>query len=227
MSSLQTITPPTVEPVSLAEMKLYLRVDNAAEDAEITEMITDAREWVEERTNRRLVEQTVKWVLDLDWHRQGIIVPEQEESFRVPERYADKLIRNGLWLIHQPTLRFPVAPVTAVSAMTYRVGGTDVDYPDLAQVRTEFEGRIIFSPWALPPLPDEQVGALSITATCGYGPAAADVPGRYKRAIRLLCGHWYENRGLYIMPNGPGRIVPNEMAAGLTDLLRQDRRLGL
>ena len=31
---------------------------------------------------------------------------------------------------------------------------------------------------------------------CGYGGGAADVPEPLRQAIRLLVGHWYENRGV-------------------------------
>jgi hypothetical protein len=37
---LELVTPPATQPISLSEAKLYLRVDNNDEDAEITEMIT-------------------------------------------------------------------------------------------------------------------------------------------------------------------------------------------
>lgn len=227
MPSLSRVAAPSVEPVTLTDLKTYLRVDDTAEDAELSSMISEARDWIEARTGRRLITQQWLWVVDLAWHRQGILSADYDEEARIPERYADKMIRSGLFIQHQPSLRFPIAPVQAVEAFTYRIGGQDVAYPDLANVRTTHEGQIIFDPYALPPLPDEQVGALSITCTVGYGPAAADVPERYLRAIKLLCAHWYENRALYVMPQGAGRIVPGEMVAGISDLLRQERRLGL
>lgn len=57
-------TAPSSEPITLSEAKLYLRVDNSADDALITALITAARETVERYTSRALVTQTVTQVLD-------------------------------------------------------------------------------------------------------------------------------------------------------------------
>lgn len=52
------------EPVTLAEMKLYLRVDHDAEDALIGELITAAREWAETHTEKAIVQQSVTAYFD-------------------------------------------------------------------------------------------------------------------------------------------------------------------
>lgn len=57
-------TAPASEPITLAEAKLYLRVDTTADDALITALITAARETVERYTSRALVTQTITQVLD-------------------------------------------------------------------------------------------------------------------------------------------------------------------
>lgn len=50
-------TPPTEEPVTLAEMKLFARIDIDDDDALITALISAARVAVEEQTGRALVTQ--------------------------------------------------------------------------------------------------------------------------------------------------------------------------
>ena len=45
--ALQLITPPAVEPVVLADAKLFLRLDTAADDAMVTALIVAARRRVE------------------------------------------------------------------------------------------------------------------------------------------------------------------------------------
>ena len=54
-------TPPATEPLSLAEAKLYLRVDGSDEDTLITDMIAAVREAAEEYLRRSLVTQS--WAL--------------------------------------------------------------------------------------------------------------------------------------------------------------------
>lgn len=49
---------PTFEPVSLADAKLHLRVDGDEEHLTIARIISAARSWVEEYTNRSLPPQT-------------------------------------------------------------------------------------------------------------------------------------------------------------------------
>jgi uncharacterized phiE125 gp8 family phage protein len=64
---------PAVEPVSLAEMKLYLRVDDDVEDELIAGLVKAARLMVEAAARRILVEQT--WVVALDaWPRSGAVM---------------------------------------------------------------------------------------------------------------------------------------------------------
>lgn len=57
---LSVITPPALEPVSLVEAKLHLRVEHTEDDDSIDAMITAARQWVEQVTRRALVTQTLE-----------------------------------------------------------------------------------------------------------------------------------------------------------------------
>lgn len=63
---------PTVEPLTLAEAKLWLRVDHAADDALITSLIKGARTRIEARTGRAIMTQYWRAVLDA-WPRGGIV----------------------------------------------------------------------------------------------------------------------------------------------------------
>lgn len=60
-----TTSDPSVEPISLAEAKIDLKVDNTDEDELINILRQAARETVEQHTNRSLITQTR--VAKLDW----------------------------------------------------------------------------------------------------------------------------------------------------------------
>jgi uncharacterized phiE125 gp8 family phage protein len=61
---LRPITPPSVEPVTLAEAKLHLRVDHTDDDTLIGLYIEGARQFTEKFTARALVTQTWELVID-------------------------------------------------------------------------------------------------------------------------------------------------------------------
>ncbi len=55
---LRLITPPATEPVDIADAKIFLRVDTAADDTLITSLLKSARQKVEELSRRALITQT-------------------------------------------------------------------------------------------------------------------------------------------------------------------------
>lgn len=61
---LRQVTPPAVEPVTLEETKLHLRVDGTEEDNLISALIKAARQKAEEYTRRAFITQT--WEVALD-----------------------------------------------------------------------------------------------------------------------------------------------------------------
>lgn len=61
---IKVITPPTEEPITLAEAKANLRVVFDDEDADITRMIRAARQMAEERLNRALMPQVLAFGAD-------------------------------------------------------------------------------------------------------------------------------------------------------------------
>lgn len=66
------LTPPASEPVSLAEAKLFLRLDAGDEDELLGTLITAARLMVEAASGRMLIDQTWRIVLDR-WPQAGEI----------------------------------------------------------------------------------------------------------------------------------------------------------
>lgn len=62
--NIRVITPPTEEPVTLTEAKVFLRVDGTTDDALITALIVAAREKGEEISRRAYVTQTLEETVD-------------------------------------------------------------------------------------------------------------------------------------------------------------------
>lgn len=61
---LNLITPPTTEPLTLAEVKKDLRIDHSDDDETLNRMISEAREWLERRLQLKLCPQTWDFIID-------------------------------------------------------------------------------------------------------------------------------------------------------------------
>ncbi len=165
-ASWQLVTGPTVEPLTTAEAKSHLRVDVTDDDTLIDALVKAARQRLEEETSRAFITQT--WRLNLSsWPCHGII-------------------------------RLPRPPLATVVSVIY----TDVDGVARTWAATNYHTLLTMEPGAivLPPLggwPGESLYTglpIAVQYTCGYGATAASVPEPLRVALRMLLGHWYENR---------------------------------
>lgn len=164
MAAVVVTSEPAIEPVSLATAKLHCKIDTSEDDDLVTVLISTARRWCEARIAQQFI--TATRVLYLD---------------RLPG----------------DVITIPYPPLQAVSGITYvDSGGTtqtwssslyDVDIKTLP-------GRIRPKWGQTWPDVREQMNAVAVTYTCGYGLTAATVPTPIRQAMLLLIGHWYENR---------------------------------
>lgn len=86
---------PTTEPITLDEAKLHCKVDGAADNALITDLITAAREIGEKETNRAFITQT--WQLTFDVQPDVIEIPKAPlqsivsiKAIQAVESYVDE-----------------------------------------------------------------------------------------------------------------------------------------
>jgi len=155
------------EPLTLAELKLHLRVDDNTEDTLIASLQTAARTYVEARTNHILCTRT--------FYLEASAFPTQGGP-----------------------IVFPIGPVTAVSALQYVDSATNTAIT-MSSSGYRLQSNLLPSRLRLAlgtsEWPDAAVidDAVRVTATVGYANQAA-VPEQAKHAIRLLAGHWFENR---------------------------------
>lgn len=177
------ITAPTIEPATLAEAKVHLRVADSftADDAYITALITAAREYCEYRTDKAFLEQTLEWCVDY-W--PAVYLPS---GYARPVNYSNA--------IELPRAK----PLQSVSSLTYKDSGgvittmvLNTDY--IADTDSE-PGRILppygqtwpsFTPWP--------ANAIRIRYVAGETTSPLSFPQCLVQAMYLLIGHWYENR---------------------------------
>lgn len=157
---------PAVEPVTLAEAKLFLRVEHDDDDDLIAALVAGSRIHVESQTRRALITQS--WRLTRDaW-------PQSGRLFVLP---------------------VPLVSLVAARVYTSATATQALDLSVFTVDKASAPARLAFAAGALPS-PGRAVAGIEIDITAGYGAAPANVPGPLRQAIRLLTAHWYENRGL-------------------------------
>ncbi len=164
------VTAPSVEPLTLTEAKLYLRVDQSTEDNLISGMVVAARQWVETYTRRALVTQTwdFRYEAFMDT-RQPLILPKAPLQSVTSITYLDE---DGV----SQTLASSNYSVRTLSGATAGRGYIELN-DDVS----------------LPSLYTDALAPVTVRAVCGYGAAAA-VPDGIKMAIYLMLGDLYEQR---------------------------------
>jgi uncharacterized phiE125 gp8 family phage protein len=164
----QLLTPPSVEPVSVAEAKDHLRVRTTDDDAYIEGLIIAARELCEGwyAMKRAFITQT--WKITRD---DGF--PCERE------------------------IRLPYPPLQAVTSVqyldTYHVLQT-MSTNDYTVDTVSEPGRIFLPYTKYWPVASPEPNAVIITQVVGYGDTPGKVPMGIRRAMLLLIGDWYANR---------------------------------
>lgn len=193
---IKIIVQPAVEPVTLAEAKLHLRVDIDDDDTLINMLIGAARIAAENICRRAFVTQ--QWTLYLD------AFPRQN-FYGVLPGYAplDQYIPSVLQAQRGYAIRFrggkielPFPSLQSVQSVKYLdITGTSVTLdPSLYTVDNASEPGVL-TPAPLQFWPDTQniMNAVQISYTAGYGDAS-QVPAGIKSWILLRVGALYENR---------------------------------
>jgi uncharacterized phiE125 gp8 family phage protein len=165
MSSI-LLTPPAVEPITLADAKAYLRVDNSDDDAVINALIAGARGHIEAQTRGALITQSWRLVRDA-WPGDGRIA-----------------------VVPSPLRQITAARVYRLDGTTQAL-----DLQSFVSDIAATPAIISFLSWSLP-VPGRPAAGIEIDVEVGYGDAPSDVPDPLRQAIKVLVAHWYENRGL-------------------------------
>ncbi len=165
---LTLVTGPAVEPVSLAEAKVHLRVDDDDSNDLIVALIAAARQHVESFTRRQLITQTWDYQLDA-FPAEAIVVPLAPVSAVSSISYLDSTGATQTWSSSNYRTDIPAGPW----AQRPRIEpGYGISYPTTYGV----------------------LNAVTVRCVTGYGSTASTVPAAIRAAMKILIGHWFEHR---------------------------------
>jgi uncharacterized phiE125 gp8 family phage protein len=173
--SVNVLTAPAAEPLTLAEAKKHCRIDTDITDQDtlISALIQSAREWAENHCRRSFVRRTLE--LRLDCFPGEIRLPRGPVSSVTSVKYTDQ---DG--------------SEATVATADYQV---DI-YGTPPRIVPAF-GVV----WPTPKF--GALNAVLVTYVAGYAPGATsptdhaeNVPQAVKAALKLIVGHLYEHREL-------------------------------
>jgi hypothetical protein len=229
---------PSAEPVTLAYMKQWLRIDSGytADDTIIADAIQAAREHAERITGKGLAQRTFRQVLDSMPYYTDTIQSQQAypASFYSLPRYA-----STLWNYSQ-MIKLAYPPCVSVAKIRYIDGSgaaqtlnQDVDF---VLDRQSMPARIFPKPGSYWPANQYVANSCIIDFIAGYDPNPAAtpdshtvsganpnqqpdsiivtaVPQNLRRLIVKLAGFWYDNRSA----EAPSEIDALLAAEGIID----------
>ena len=204
------ITPPAIEPVTLAEAKQHARIEFADDDALVSLLITAARRYCETAIRAAFITQT--WTLMLD-------------SFPSAGGYYNRAIRE-IWpslgglpsglgfypgLIPNSTgvIDIPLPPLQSVTSVNYYdFNGLLQTVPALTyNVSLGTPGRIQPAYSKVWPISRPTIDCVQITFVAGQGGAEGNVSPNVQTAIKMLVAAWYEQREAFAQ----GQFAPVPM----------------
>ena len=164
---LKLVTPPAVEPVTLAEAKAHLRLDTGSDDAYVSALITAARERVELFLRRALITQAFEFAVD-DF-------PAYDRAIDLPR----PPLRSVEWTKYVDT----AGVLQTVTPDTYTVDASSNEIGRIALAWNRF--------W---PFARYTINAVTVRFAAGYGSAPKDVPQAIRHAVLIETANLYENR---------------------------------
>lgn len=177
------VTPPTIEPTTVSEVKSHCRISDSSQDDRLDRYIASARQYAEEYLDRQLITATYRLTLDRFPNMSFFGMYKAMDSYAA--LYRDRLIT------------IPRPPLASVSWVKYY----DIDYVQQTFDSSNYvvdadgePGRLQLKVDKYWPVTAYRVGAVQIQYVTGYGATADDVPQAIRLAIEMLAAHFYENR---------------------------------
>jgi len=182
--ALSLVTPPAVEPVSLADAKGQLRLSLADDDALITALIVAAREYVETFTHRALITQTWDDTRDAFPGDDVIWLPKAPLFMATPPviTYVDTNGATQTWSSTLYTVDAPTGPKARLACLVPNYGQS---YPSTRAV----------------------INAVTIRFVAGYGATATTVPASLKHAMKLVIETWLAGSSAAPLPSAVDALL--------------------
>lgn len=206
--NLTLVTEPPVEPLELAEVMEYLKVDDVTdpiENAYVQSLIVVAREYCEGYQHRAYITQT--WEMAID-------------KFPCASSDAMNDYRTG------DIIEIPKGKLQKINSIIYKdIYGketTMLENIDYVVSNRGILGRTC-PPYGMifPCMPLFPLDPIIINFTCGYGDEGSKVPTKVKQAMYLLISHWHDNRA--VVSDLRSVDPTKEMAFTVTTLLMMER----
>ena len=179
---------PSIEPVTLQEVKDFARVTNSAEDSLINQFIQDARLYCERVTGRKFITQTIEQYDD------GLTTINSDEWWTgnrlgsINDLYGERCI----------TMEFlPVQSITQVDTIDQSNAETlyaSTNYY-LDNYDDDMRSKMVLNTGASFSIDLRPRNNIKLTYVAGYGDNPTDVPSDIRRAIISLSAQMYFNRG--------------------------------
>jgi len=155
---------PAVEPVTVDEVKSFLRIDHDDENSLLASLITSSRLQIEAALDLALITQSWSWTFD-SWPKGNVL--ELPIGFVRSVEAVRITARDGT--------------VNEVSPDQFVLEGGRIP-PRLLSKSGD---------WPKPGIP---ALGIEIAFTAGFGSEPSDVPEPIRQALLMLVAHWYEHR---------------------------------
>ena len=183
------VTEPSLEPISVDEVKTFGRIDGSSEDTLLEGFITAVRKAAEEYLGRALVTRPMKLHLDY-WPGMEVELP-----------------------------RPPLYSITKVVTITEDDVETTYDSDSYFTVNTAIPGKIVIKNGSTPPInTNRYVSGYAVEYYAGYNDPALDpavdadtiratIPAPIREAMKLWVMQVYENRELSPDPPPEAKVI--------------------
>lgn len=197
MAGLALVTAPAIEPITVAQAKLFARIDITEDDQVVNDLVVAARHHAEEWSGRSLLTQT--WdvfrdnfpILTSDVTGfDGVFTPAGGEQWRGSplstwqRRLALELPRSPLQSVVSVTYTPANGSPVVLDPSTYQVDTSNVRSPRIApQIGKMWPADLL-----------QPLNGVVIRIKTGYGDRPTDLPEHFRLGIRQLVAFWYQSR---------------------------------